>query len=88
MGETVGWGGSRGDPVRSTGEKWEPIRFGPANDDAVDGVLKLANERIGVGRGGIEVVEIGGSLVGLASAREEARRRRHRLSGDTATEPS
>lgn len=58
--ETDGRRGRRRDPIRSTGKKWEPIGLRSASDDGVNGVFKLANERIGVRRRGIDVAGIGG----------------------------
>ena len=79
IGETMRRRGRWRDIVRSAGIKGEPIGGGSANDDAVDCVLELANERIGVARRrGVDVYEIrGGRLVGLVPLRKEVRERRH-----------
>ena len=50
MSETIGRRGRWRDPVRSAGTKGELVGGGSMNDDAVDCVFELANERIEIGR--------------------------------------
>ena len=76
--EAVGGGGRGWDPVGGAGEEGEPVGGGSADDDAVDGVLELAEERVGGVGGGIEIGGGGGGLVGLGAVREEAGGERER----------
>lgn len=75
LGKAVGCGTRRWYPIRGTGVKGEPIGCGSANHDAVDSVLKFANERIDVGRRGIEFVEVVSRRrsIGLGTDSKEAR---------------
>lgn len=77
VGEAVGAGArARWHPVGGAREEGEPVRCGAADDDAVDGVLQLADKGIGrrVGEVGevCQLVRLGG-LAGLSSESEEAR---------------
>lgn len=77
VGEAVGAGArARWHPIGGAREEGEPVGGGAADDDAVDGVLELADK--GIGRRVCEVGEFGqlvglGGLVGLGSESEEAR---------------
>lgn len=77
VGQAVGAGArARWHPVGGAREEGEPVGGGAAHDDAVDGVLQLADK--GIGRRVGEVGEVGqlvglGGLVGLGSEREEPR---------------